>query len=94
MEPISCSIMLIVGVICGAISAGIMKGKGRSAGAGWALGLLIGVFGILVAALLPADEANIKASKLQSGQFKKCPYCMEVIDSNARICPHCRSQLG
>ncbi len=52
---------LIIGAICGAISAGIASSKGRNA-VGWFFGgLLLGVIGLIIVAVLP----NLKEQKAQ-----------------------------
>jgi uncharacterized membrane protein YeaQ/YmgE (transglycosylase-associated protein family) len=93
METFYCIVGLIVSVICGAASASIMKSKGRSSGAGWALGLLLGIIGLIISAVLPKDEAGTKIQMLESGMYMECPYCRSIIDRKAIICPQCRSQL-
>ncbi|MHC1740134.1 MAG: zinc ribbon domain-containing protein [Anaerolineaceae bacterium] len=92
-STLTCVLALIGGIVCGAISASIMKSKGRSEGVGWILGLLIGIFGLIIVALLPKNEEGIEQNMLQSGSYKLCPYCRKLIDRQAIICPYCRSQL-
>jgi hypothetical protein len=58
--------------------------KGR-AGAGFLLGLLLGVIGAIGALFLTATPASRGRTA--------CPHCAEPILPAARLCPHCRSVL-
>jgi hypothetical protein len=49
-------IALVIAVLIGLWASRIMVKKGRSAGAGWALGLLLGLVGVLIAALLSSKR--------------------------------------
>lgn len=41
----------VLWLLCGLWASRIMAGKGRSQGAGWALGLILGLIGVLICAL-------------------------------------------
>lgn len=44
---------------------------------------------------LPAPDLNVQANvREKRNDEKQCPYCAEVIKEEARICKHCRSDLG
>jgi len=58
--------------------------RGRTVELWFLAGLLLGPFGILFAFLAP--------SRLEADRID-CPYCTERIKPEARICPHCRSDL-
>jgi hypothetical protein len=60
---IECVVVLVVILIrvgFGFFSANIMKKKGRSAGAGWALGLCLGVIGLIIAAVLSNKAVGLQ----------------------------------
>jgi uncharacterized membrane protein YeaQ/YmgE (transglycosylase-associated protein family) len=80
---------LIMGVVWGAVASGIMKKKGRSSGAGWALGFFLGLIGVIICACL-----SNKAPEMQYGpQLKydemRCPHCQNVIKIGAAVCQYC-----
>ena len=85
-------VLLSLWILCGWFSSKIMKSKGRSSGAGWALGLLLGIIGLIIAALLSVDEHGVRQQNLESGRSKKCSACRMIIDRDATICPYCHTR--
>lgn len=82
---------LIMGVVWGAVASNIMKKKGRSSGAGWALGILLGLIGVIICACL-SDKTKEQMYGMQP-QLKfdemRCPHCMNVIKIGAAVCQYC-----
>jgi hypothetical protein len=89
------TIWLIQAVISGLLAAYIWSSKGGSFGAGFWLGALFGLLGLLFVGFAnPQGAANLGSgsSSLVSGQssLKKCPMCAEDdIRADAKICKHC-----
>lgn len=94
------AVLLISGWIGGAIGAG----KGR-AGAGFALGLLFGIFGWIAVGLM-SPTAKVRQTRAQeiatavAGQHevaatptRPCPWCAEQIQSAAVVCRFCGRQV-
>lgn len=72
-----------------AIWAGdIAKKKGRSQGGFVALTLVIGWFGLLIAALVRADHV-VAAAPSQ----RPCPHCAEPIQRAAQVCRFCGREV-
>ena len=72
------------GFIWGLIVVAIGRSRGESgieAVGGFLIGFLLGPIGVLLAL----------ASK---GNRIKCPFCKQMIDPKALICPHCRSEVS
>lgn len=86
--------LLLFWLGCGFLAAIIGASKGRSGCGFFALGLFLGPFGIIVAALFSATPEKIEADGLSSGDLSRCPACRETIQTGASICPHCRTPIN
>ncbi|HPN69483.1 MAG TPA: zinc ribbon domain-containing protein [Saprospiraceae bacterium] len=83
--------MLIFIWIClGVIGAMISGQKGNNGCGGFALGILLGPIGLLMA-FFSSDNEEAKMAK--KGYTRKCPHCAEFVKSDANICKHCGSTL-
>jgi len=69
----------------------IAKRKGYPIGVGGGLGCLLGLFGILIMALLPqrAVAAKSDAAPGPGPDERRCPHCAEIIRVEAKVCKHC-----
>lgn len=74
----------------GIVGAMIASGKGNSGCGGFALGMLLGPIGLLIAFFSSDDE---KEKLAKSGYTKKCPYCAEYVKQDAVVCKHCGRDL-
>jgi len=71
--------ILIIWLLFGIVSAVVASNKGRS-GCGWfALGVILGPFGFILALVVPKNQEVVEKEAIQSGSMKKCPYCAELI---------------
>jgi hypothetical protein len=75
--------VLIVAAGLGLIPALIAKSKGRSFGTWWFYGFLIFIVALPHSLMLPSS----------GGDFKKCPFCAEMIRVEAIKCKHCGSSV-
>jgi hypothetical protein len=85
--------IFLVAFFLGLIPAIIAKNKGENFILWWIFGTLLFIIALPAALLIKPDDAGIEQEKLQSGEMKKCPYCAELIKSEAKVCRYCGKEL-
>lgn len=78
-------------ILFGLVASVIASSKGRS-GCGWfLLGILLGPFSLMVAAMPSLKIANNNEPDPKTHFI--CPDCAEFVRKEARICKHCRCKF-
>ena len=81
---------LILAVLVGVYASS----KGRSGvGFFFVAVLLSPIVGFIIALVVQPIHTNTDAKALRSGEYKKCPYCAELVKSEAVVCKHCGRDL-
>lgn len=95
MDDLSSAIFwLFVSILAGSVAGIVAHRRGISVWWIVFLGLFCWPAGLVLAIALPANKEKLEQRALQSGVSKQCPYCAEIIRTEAQICPHCRQNLG
>jgi hypothetical protein len=82
---------LVIWICLGIVGAMISSSKGNSGCGGFALGVLLGPIGLLIAFFLSDNE---EAKREKTGDTKKCQYCAEYVKEDAILCKYCGQTIG
>jgi double zinc ribbon protein len=76
-------------LLFGVVSAVVAKKKGRSGCAWFALGVVLGPFGLILAFAARPQDGQYDVVAPEPRPLEKCPYCGELIPAEAVRCPLC-----
>jgi len=85
-------LVFIWGII-GCIPAAIAKSKGRSFFTWWVYGALLFIVALIHSLVINKDIRAIEDA-MQNEGFVRCPYCAEMVKTEAVKCKHCGSDIS
>jgi hypothetical protein len=84
-------VLLFWSVLGGVVSGFIWQSKGGSFGAGFLLGALLGIIGIILVAVMTPDKNQAQRVPLAVA-LRECPHCKTPIRRDASVCPQCQRE--
>lgn len=86
----------ILWLIMAVLAAGIASHKGRSVGGWFIIGLVFGIFAVIVVAVLSSNKPAAVFAEAEAPTPEthvRCPECRELVRMDARKCKHCGTTL-
>jgi RNA polymerase subunit RPABC4/transcription elongation factor Spt4 len=88
--------ILFIVIVLAVIPGMIASSKGRSFFGFFLFGLLIWPVALVHALIMQPTQAETAArahGQAKAEGRRPCPFCAEMIKREAKVCPHCRSEL-
>ncbi len=86
--------LIIVWLLLCALVGKVGEGRGHSLASGFLVSLFLSpLVGLLFVLVFSGDPKAKRKAALASGQLQVCPFCAEMIQRAAVVCPHCRNAI-
>jgi len=85
--------LIFIALVIACIPAAIAQRKGRQFGLWYLYGLLLFPIALIHSLAASKSIEGLEQQVLETGKYRKCPSCAELVKLEANICKHCRSDL-
>lgn len=85
---------LVVCAVMGLVTALVASSKGKHAGLWFIYGFLIWPVALTHAIVSPPNVKQQETAALARGDTRKCPFCAELIKSEAIVCRYCNRDVS
>lgn len=92
-ELILILILILFIYLCGTSTARVAYKKGRSYWGWFTLGFLFFPLALIVAFIVPKNQAVLDERSLQLGELQRCPFCTELVKVEAVKCRFCGGDI-
>lgn len=86
--------LIVIYIAASALTGIIASNKGRSGVSIFLLSLVFSpLIGLLTALVISTNTREMDLKKIKSREFRRCPFCAELVRPEAIICRYCSNQL-
>lgn len=86
--------LIVIYIAASALTGIIASNKGRSGVSIFLLSLVFSpLIGLLTALIISANTREMDLKKINSREFRRCPFCAELVRPEAIVCRYCSNQI-
>ncbi|MCJ7578208.1 MAG: QueT transporter family protein, partial [candidate division Zixibacteria bacterium] len=84
----------IILIILGLITAIIARRRGRNFWIWWLFGSLTLILALIFVLILEPKKRKIEKRLIATREYRRCPFCAELVNIEAKVCLHCNREIS